>query len=121
MGYYSMDAYPLLVCRDIAQANTATAASWVAELGDRKQAELSFATESERTRVAVEALNLGYRVQFVTLDEFEYESGVDRLRELCASYFGDSGASNPTCQMEYETSIAGHIIGVLYEAFQFEE
>jgi hypothetical protein len=115
-----MDAYPLLVCRDIPQANTETAASWVADLGDRKQAEVSFTTESERNRVAIEALNLGYRVQFVTLDDFKHESGVARLKGLCASYYGDSGAGNPTCQMEYETAMVGHIIGALEEAYQFE-
>lgn len=115
-----MRAFPLLVCRDMPTDSTDAAAPWVVDLGDRKYAELRFATEAERSQVAMEALQLGYRVQFTTLDEFEDESGVAEIKRLCATYYGDSGATNPTSHMEYESAVAGELIGVLEEAYQFQ-
>lgn len=109
----------LLVCRD-QPAESAETAPWLKHLGDRKHAELRFASESERMQVAMEALNLGYRVQFTTLDAFEHASGMAYIKQLCASYYGDSGATNPTSQMEYETSVAGEIMTALEQAYQFE-
>lgn len=110
----------LLVCRDQPAANPEATVPWSTHLGDRKYAELRFASESERAQVAMEALNLGFRVQFTSLAAFEHTSGVAHIKQLCASYYGDSDADNPTSQMEYETGVAGDIISALEEAYQFE-
>lgn len=114
-------AFSLLVCRDMPEGSTDVTAPWLADLGDRKYAALHFATESERTQVAMEALNLGYRVQFTTLDEFEHISGVAEIKRLCTVYHhGDSGADNPTAQAEYESWVAGELISTLEDVYQFQ-